>query len=351
MRFSLRNVLLSTATAIGMFTASLCAAQAASDFKTEVDSHSLPGSYMAANLAKGANDNDSASTFYRSALALDPDNVVLLEQAFQTEAAEANWERAVPLARELIAKKSENRMAYLLLGLNSFKAGNYKEADEEFQKASDGPIGELTAALARAWAAAAAGNAQRAMKLLDMPKQAEWAQFYLNYHKALIADVLGKPQDALAAYEHSMRQDATTLRIALAYARHAARNGNVKLAKEILDGQTERSQGEPHVLVRELQQAIGPGKKTDLLITTPAEGLAEVFYGLGEALTSEGGLSMGVLYLQLALYAKPDHAFALAALASAYESGQRYQAAIDAYNRIPRARRCRAPSTSARRSI
>ena len=53
--------------------------------------------------------------------------------------------------------------------------------------------------------------------------------------------------------------------------------------------------------------------------------MAEVFYGLGEALTSEGGLSMGVLYLQLALYAKPDHAFALAALASAYETGQRYQ--------------------------
>ena len=62
--------------------------------------------------------------------------------------------------------------------------------------------------------------------------------------------------------------------------------------------------------------------------------MAEVFYGLGEALTSEGGLSMGILYLQLALYAKPDHAFALAALASAYETAQRYQDAIDAYDRI-----------------
>ena len=335
MRASLRNVLLSTATAIGMFSAGLSPTQAANDFSTETDAHSLLGSYLAANVAKGANDNDSAATFYRSALALDPNNIVLLDQAFQTEAAEAHWERAVPLARELVAKSSENRMAYLLLGIDSFKNGNYMQADDEFRKASDGPIGELTAALARAWAAAASGNAQRALKLLDMPKQAEWAQFYLNYHKALIADVTGLPQEALAAYEHSMRQDSTTLRIALAYARHAARNGNDKLAKEILDGQTERSQGEPHVLVRELREEIGPGKKTDLLISTAAEGMAEVFYGLGEALTSEGGLSMGVLYLQLALYAQPDHAFALAALASAYESGQRYQAAINAYDRIP----------------
>jgi tetratricopeptide (TPR) repeat protein len=335
MRASLRNALLSTATAIGMFTASISATQAAKDFSTETDAHSLLGSYLAASLAKGANDNNSAAAFYRSALALDPSNAVLLEQAFQTEAAEGHWDRAVPLARDLVAKSGENRMAFLLLGLNSFKNGNYSKADDEFRKASDGPIGELTSALARAWAAAASGNAQRAMKLLDMPKQAEWAQFYLNYHKALIADVLGRPQDALAAYEHSMRQDATTLRIALAYARHAAKNGNVKLAQEILDGQTERSQGEPHVLVRELREQIGPDKKTNLLISTAAEGMAEVFYGLGEALTSEGGLSMGVLYLQLALYAQPDHAFALAALASAYESGQRYQAALDAYDRIP----------------
>ena len=87
----------------------------------------------------------------------------------------------------------------ILLGLNSFKTGDHSKADEEFRKASDGPIGELTSALARAWAAAASGNPQRAMKLLDMPKQAEWAQFYLNYHKALIADILGRPQDALAA--------------------------------------------------------------------------------------------------------------------------------------------------------
>ncbi len=87
MRASLRNALLSTATALGMFTAGLSATQAANDFTTETDAHSLLGSYLAANVAKGANDNNSAAAFYRSALALDPNNVVLLEQAFQTEAA------------------------------------------------------------------------------------------------------------------------------------------------------------------------------------------------------------------------------------------------------------------------
>ncbi|NIO38949.1 MAG: tetratricopeptide repeat protein, partial [Burkholderiales bacterium] len=67
----------------------------------------------------------------------------------------------------------------------------------------------------------------------------------------------------------------------------------------------------------------------------PEDGLAEVFYGLGEALTGEGGLSMGILYLQMALYLQPDHAFALAALANAYEASRRYEDAIAAYDRIP----------------
>jgi tetratricopeptide (TPR) repeat protein len=87
--------------------------------------------------------------------------------------------------------------------------------------------------------------------------------------------------------------------------------------------------------VRELRDQIDGGKKVSLLITTPAEGMAEAFYGLGELLTGEGGVSMGVLYLQMALYVVPDHAFALATLASAYESMRRYDDAITVYNRIP----------------
>ena len=63
--------------------------------------------------------------------------------------------------------------------------------------------------------------------------------------------------------------------------------------------------------------------------------MAEVFYGLGELLTNEGGVSMGILYLQMALYVKPDHAFALVTLANAYESAHRYEDAIATYDRIP----------------
>ncbi len=75
---SLRKLLHATATALGVFVISLSAAQAANDFATETRSHSLLGSYLAANLAKGSNDTSGAATFYRSALQLDPNNAVLI---------------------------------------------------------------------------------------------------------------------------------------------------------------------------------------------------------------------------------------------------------------------------------
>ena len=328
----LRIALLTTASVIAF--ASLPAFATSGSSQDGGETHSLLGSYLAANFAKIENEAGTAATFYRSALARDPASEVLLEQAFQTEASEANWERAVPLAEQLIAKDPTHRMAHLVLGLDRFKARDYAEADKEFEAASDGLIGELTSALARGWTALAAGNSTKALSLLKRPKQAEGAQFYLNYHEALIADVADKQKQAGAAYERSFRQNSRMLRTALAYARHATHVGNEKLARTILDGLTDRTQEEPHPLVQALSDEIDTSKSVPLMIKTPEEGMAEVFYGLGELLANEGGVGMGILYLQMALYLQPDHAFALVSLANAYESARRYEDAIAAYDRV-----------------
>jgi tetratricopeptide (TPR) repeat protein len=338
MRARLRVALLTSVAVFGMAATGLYAPYAFGEvFKNGDSSQSLLGSYLAANLAKSANDAMSAALFYRSALATDPKNEVLLEQSFEVEALEANWQRAIPLARKLVAAKTSktNRIAHLLLGLDEFNSKAYAKAKKDFEAASKGPIGELTSTLARAWNEVARGNAKKALKLLNMPKQAEWAQFYLNYHKALIADVAGRQKEAGAYFERIYQKDNRTLRTALAYARHAAHYGQIKRAKSILRKQVDQAQREPHPLARDLLDKIEAGENISLLIKTPEDGLAEVFYGLGEALTSEGGLSMGILYLQMALYLQPNHAFALAALANAYEASRRYKDAIVAYDRIP----------------
>lgn len=298
--------------------------------------HSLVGSYLAGRFARAQNDASEAAEFYRNALTFDPQNELLLEQAFQIEAGRGDWPRAFKLAEDLVGVQKTHRMAQLALALRDFKAGSWRKSEEHFKAAGSGPIGELTSAMGTAWVELAHDDAAGALARLDLPKQAEWAQFFLRYHRGLVADIAGRKAEARSAFERVYAQDARTLRTALAYARHEAYSGDRKKALAIIDEQIQRSQGDGHPLLRALKVALQKGKAVQPIVTTPSEGMAEVFYGLGEALIAEGAVGVGVLYMQMALYVEPEHQFALAALASAYEGNKQYAEAIATYDRIPR---------------
>ena len=206
------------------------------------------------------------------------------------EASEGNWPRVETLARKLVAAQPSHRTARAFLGLAAFKEGRYQEAEDHFNEASGHPIGELTSTLARAWIYQAQNKTQEALNLLDGQKLPDWAAYFLRYHRALIADVAGRTADARAAYERIAKNDQRTLRISLAYASHAGHAGDTKLAQSIINAHLERAKGEGHPSVRALLGQIEAGKRPDLLVRTPAEGLSEVFFGLGEALSGEGSI-------------------------------------------------------------
>ena len=304
--------------------------------KASTATHSLLGSYLAGRVARGQHDTEAAASYYRAALVRDPGNDVLIEQSFLMELMEGNWSRSEQLTRGLYELQPPRRMAHAFMGLVAFKAQRYAEAEEHFKSASANPIGELTSTLARAWLYQAQDKTQEALALLEAPKQPEWAQYYLRFHRALLADQAGRRVEARAAYERMPKNDQRTLRVALAYARHAAGAGDAKLAVGVLKAHAERTKNDGHPIARTLQEQIEAGERPELLIKSPTEGMAEAFYGLGEALTGEGGVGVGAVYLQFALYLTSDSVFALAALANAYETTKRYQDAISAYDRIPR---------------
>ena len=303
---------------------------------TSADKPSQLGSYLAGRLARGEHDTRAAALYYQQALSGDPESEVLVEQSFLMELTQGNWPRAEALARELVRQQPTHRTARALMGLIDFKAGRYAAADEHFQAASANPIGELTGILARAWTAEAEGRTDAALALLEAPKLPEWAQYYLRYHKALLADEAGRRAEARADYEKIPKTDLRTLRVTLAYARHTAFTADPKQALNLLKAHIEKANGETNPVAKALQDDIEAGRRIDLLVTTPTEGLSEAFYGLGEALAAEGGIAVGAVYLQFALYLTPTSPFALAALANTYEATKRYQDAIDAYDRIPR---------------
>jgi tetratricopeptide (TPR) repeat protein len=296
------------------------------------DSGTLLGNYLSGRLARGDHDTIAAADFYSKALAEDPANEIILEQTFLLEAASAHWDRAIDLAKELIKVEPAHRIARFLLGCEAFKQGNYKEADEHFAAARQGPIADLTSTLARAWVQEADGKPDEAFATLDTLSDADWAQFYQRYHRALIADIAGKHDVARQAYAQAFKKNPSTLRVADAYARHAVNNNNRKLAKQTLKTHIAKSSGHP--LSEALLAQIEDGETPPLLVATPNDGLAEVFYGIGDALAGEGGLDMGIIFLQFSLYLKPDAPLAYAALAEAYEGAKKYDLEMQALDQI-----------------
>lgn len=309
------------------------AAQARSGGETE-EATSLLGSYLAGRIARGQHDSTAASEYYRAALERDPENMPLAEQSLLMEATEGRFDRAVELARRIRAQFSDHRMARLVLGLEAAKNKRYQEAIEQFGSPGTGVMEQLTLALARGWMKLGRGDVSGALAEAGKVNQAEWARFYVRYHRALMHDVAGQSEQAQRIYESIFRSDTKSSRVALAYAHNVAASGNSKLALSILDEHAKKT-GVVHPVARGLAQEIEAGQPVTPLIKTPNEGLAEIFYGLGEALASEGGINVGAIYLQMALYLEPSSPFALAALANVYETTKNYEAAIKVYDRIP----------------
>jgi tetratricopeptide (TPR) repeat protein len=245
------------------------------------DSGTLLGNYLSGRVARGDHDTIAAAEFYSKALAEDPGNEIILEQTFLLEAASAHWDRAIELAKELVKIEPAHRIARFLLGCEAFKQGRYKDADEDFAAARHGPIADLTSTLARAWVQQADGKPDEAFATLDSLSDADWAQFYQRYHRALIADLAGRHDVARQAFAQAFKKNPSTLRVADAYARHAVNNNNRRLARQTL--KTHIAKSSAHPLSEALLAEIDEGKTPPLLIGNPTQGLAEEFYGICDA--------------------------------------------------------------------
>lgn len=293
----------------------------------------LLGNYLAGRIARHNHDIEAAAEFYTKALESDPENEAILEQAFLLEARAGHWKRATELADDLVKVEPTHRFARFLLAINAFKQGDYKKSEEHFSEARQGPTVDPTSTLARAWAQEAQGEHSKAFDTLDTLSTANWANFYLLYHRALIADVAGRYQLASKSYDAAFKRNPRTLRVVDAYARHAVRSNRPDLAIAAL--KLHMAKTLPHPITEALLKEIEAGGTPELVASNPQEGLAEVFYGIGSVAVGEGNLEVGTQYLKFALLLKPDFPLAQVALAEAYSEAEKYEDEIAAFDEIP----------------
>ena len=172
-----------------------------------LDGTSLLGSYLAGHLARATRDSENAALYYRRALAKDPGNQDILDEAFQLELASGNYAEAKSLAQRLVRRQPDNSIAHIFLGVDAYKHQDFQTADEHFKTAQRAATADdPTIKLSRAWTGVALGHADKAIASLQAAPKTAWAVHFETVQRAFMADVAKSWAQARGSLPVRLRQ-------------------------------------------------------------------------------------------------------------------------------------------------
>ncbi|MEY4091322.1 MAG: hypothetical protein RLZZ496_504 [Pseudomonadota bacterium] len=290
---------------------------------------SLSGNYLAALVAGLSNDPSSASRFYSESIKFDPRSADLAERAFVTLLAEGKMTEALPLADTVAKRNSGSGIARLAQGVRAIKDKNYQNARSIVRRGDRAQSSDITADLMIAWSWLGSGNVKRAFETVDRIPDEPGGRAFKLLHRGLIAKVGGKPDEARKALKAAYEGDPQSLRTADIYAQFLITQRETDEALAIY--RRVKLLYPRHPILRAAIAQLEAGKQPDDEIRDEGDGIAEVLYGLGSAVTRDGDELASLIYLRLAQYLSPNHNLAAIAIADTYERLKQPQSANGAY--------------------
>ncbi|QKC97873.1 tetratricopeptide repeat protein [Mesorhizobium sp. NZP2298] len=301
---------------------------------------SFSGAYLAARIAEGDNDLDSAIAYYKQALAFDPSDTGLQQSLMLSLIAQGRFDESLVYADKLKEVPDVERFSRLALAVDSFHKKDFTKAQYWLKLSLESDLDRLISGVMSGWAQQGAGQASDAMASIDKLQGPDWFGLFKSFHRALIADASNMPEKAEAIYAATMQDTAaggaapeTWMRNAQAYASFLARKGDKAKAISVLDQAETFSPGKLEIVT--LRDRIAKGDKIAPFVSGPSDGASEILLDLATALNRGGGEPFVRLYLQYALALRPDSDAALVQLAAVAEQLKDGEGAIALYRRIP----------------
>ena len=293
----------------------------------------LVGSYLAARQASSENDYRAAVEYYTQALVRDPGNPMLLESAAVAQLALGNLDAAVPVARQLRTVMPQNQIAEIVLLADQLMREDYEAALADFTAGRE--VGPLVDGLVVGWAHLAQGDVSEALAAFDAVIANGALAPFGAYHKALALALVGDFEGADRLFSGEEGGGfAPTRRGVIA---HVQVLGQLERRDDALALLDTAFGADPDPLVATLREALAAGESPAFdVLTSPAEGLAEVFFTVAGALSGEAEDTYTLLYSRVAEKLAPRMTDAILLTAGILERQQQYDLATVAYNRIPR---------------
>lgn len=293
---------------------------------------SVAGSYLAGRQAAILSDFEASARYFSAALARDPGNADLMEDAIVSQLAMGRLDRALPIARLVEEKGNRSQAAHMVIIADMLKRGEfaaYLERDTDTRG-----IGPLVDGLLNAWALVGTEDVEGALAAFDAVSEQRGVRGFALYHKAMALAGLGQFEAAGEIFENDgsgpLQQ---TRRGAMARAEilsQLGRNEDAIASLQAAFGTVNDPELDAMNLALEAGETL-----TFTHITSARDGVAEVFYSLAGALRQDAGADYTLLYGRIAHYLRPDHIDALLLNADLLETLQQFELANATYKQVP----------------
>jgi tetratricopeptide (TPR) repeat protein len=200
--------------------------------------------------------------------------------------------------------------------------------------AEDRGTGPLVDGLTVAWAQMGKGDVSAALETFDRLTEESGLGPFAGYHKALALAMVGDFEGAEALFAAEVGGPLQlTRRAAIARVQILSQLDRDPEAVALLDQMfgTDLDPALAQMRAALVQDAVLPFN----MITSPTDGIAEVYHTVASFLRREAGDEYTLLYSRVVSYLRPDHTDAILQSASLLESMEKFELAVATYKQVP----------------
>ncbi len=276
------------------------------------------GAFLAARFAVAQADVGYGAAEYLKALAADPGNPELIQQAFGVCVMAGR-----PEAERLATLLPDNPVAGLLLLDRDIRAGSWDRAEQRIHALPKQGVTQILEPILLAWVQQGSGSTDAALATLRPFAEGQRFRSVYALHAALIADLAGRTADANRLYRVAQADyEGLNLRLAQIIASWQARQGHLGDAQRTLDsiasGTDQLAMALPGLVSASLTRPV----------PRPSDGIAEAYLELAAALRQQQATDFAMLLLRLSLNLRTDLTPARMLMADVMEGAHHPEAAL-----------------------
>lgn len=294
---------------------------------------SSAGNYLAGRQAQKNRDFNNASRFLGRALEDNPENTLLLRNTFLARLADGDIAAAVPMAEEIVKRQRSAPVAKMILLVDAVERKDMASAEKLLAEFPNRGFSGFMKPLLESWVRIGKSDGDGAIKALAPLKKQSGLRVLYELHAALLSDAAGMSDRAAGHYKLAAQNvRRSTLRVVQGYGQHLERAGKTEEARELYN--TYLKENPESVVLGPALARLNTGQKPSLLVSTPAQGIAEALFNLAGTMTRQSSAQTALIYGQLALHLRPDFDVARMLIAGILESMNRNGDAIAEYRDI-----------------